>query len=178
LRRWTIFALAWFLICLAPVLQIVPHPTLRADRYLYVAALGIFVLVAEWLERKRVILILAGPLSGICLIGLTLARIPDWHDPKTLWSDCVRKNPRSAVGYYSLAGCSITEREWPTAARYLEKAVELKPDFAEAHARLGVVYFMENKEAEAREELQRALALKPQLAEARHNLMLLEQRHP
>jgi len=178
LRRWTIFALAWFLICLAPVLQIVPHPTLRADRYLYLAALGIFVLVAEWLEKKRVILILAGPLTGVCLIGLTLARIPDWHDPKALWSDCVRKNPRSAVGYYSLAGVSIMEQDWPTAEGYLEKTVALKPNFAEAHARLGEVYLMENKEAGAREELQRALALKPQLTAARHDLMLLEQRHP
>ena len=178
LRRWSIFALVWFLICLAPVLEIVPHPTLRADRYLYLAALGIFLLVAQWLEEKRVILIIAGPLTGVCLIGLTLARIPDWHDPKTLWSDCVRKNPRSAVGYYSLAGCSINESEWPTAARYLEKTIALKPDFAEAHERLGAVYLMQNKEAEGRQELQRALALKPQLTEASHNLMLLEQRHP
>jgi hypothetical protein len=178
LRRWSVFGFAWFLICLAPVLQIVPHPTLRADRYLYVAALGIFVVVAQWLEKKRVILIIAGPLSGVCLIGLTLARIPDWHDPKTLWSDCVSKNPRSAVGYYSLAGCSINESDWPTAARYLEKTIALKPDFAEAHERLGAVYLMQNKEAEARAELQRSLALKPQLTEARHNLMLLEQRHP
>ena len=64
------------------------------------------------------------------------------------------------------------------ATRYLEKTIELKPNFAEAHERLGAVYFMENKETEARAELQRALTLNPQLPDAKHNLMLLEQRHP
>lgn len=177
-RRWLVFGLGWFLICLAPVLEIVPHPTLRADRYLYLAALGVFLPVAQLLDNKRAILMVIGPFSCICLIGLTLQRIPDWHDPKTLWSDCVRKNPRSVVGYYSLAGCSLTERDLPMAVRYLKKTIELKPDFAEAHERLGGVYLLQDKNTEAREELQRALALNPQLTEASHNLMFLEQRHP
>ncbi len=175
LRNWSVFALGWFLVCLLPVLEIVPHPTLRADRYAYFAALGIFQLAAQLLPRNRVILAVAGPLSGVCLIGLTMMRIPVWHDPKSLWTDCIRKNPRSALGYYSLGGASILEHDWPAAAGHVERAVELKPDFAEAHARLGEIYWMENKPAEAREELRRALALNPQLTEASDNLKILEQ---
>lgn len=174
-RRWSIFALVWFLICLAPVLQLVPHPTLQADRYLYVSSLGVFVLVARLLHTNRAVFVTIGPLTAVCLIGLTLARIPDWHDPKTLWSDCVRKNPRDALGYYSLAGCSIAEDDWPAAELQLRKCVELKPDFAEGQARLGGVCLKEGKTADAREHLERALALKPQLAEAQHNLAILEQ---
>jgi len=176
LRRWSVFGLVWFLICLAPVLQFVPHPTLRADRYLYVSALGVFLAVALLLQQNRLLSGIAGSLSAVCLIGLTVARIPDWHDPKTLWSDCVKKNPRSAVGYYSLAGCAVAERDWRNAELHLQRAIDLKPDFAEAHARLGAVYSVEGKTAEARAHLQRALALNPQLTEARHNLLLLEQR--
>ena len=175
-RRWSAFALAWFLICLAPVLQLVPHPTVRADRYLYVAALGVFVLVAMLLHKSRALFATVGPLSVACLVGLTLARIPDWHDPKTLWSDCVKKNPQSAVGYYSLAGCAIGEKDWPTAEGQLRKCIDLKPDFAEAQARLGAVYLLEGKNTDAREHLERALALNPHLAEAQHNLAVLEQR--
>jgi hypothetical protein len=176
-RRWSAFALAWFLICLAPVLQLVPHPTLRADRYLYVAALGIFVLVALLLNKNRAVFATVGPLSAICLAGLTLARIPDWHDPKTLWTDCVKKDPRSAIGYYSLAGCAIGEHDWATAEGQLRKCVDLKPDFAEGQARLGAVFLLEGKNADAREPLERALALNPHLTEAQHNLAVLEQRH-
>ncbi|MGA2604322.1 MAG: hypothetical protein ABSG14_08850 [Verrucomicrobiia bacterium] len=175
LRRWSAFALAWFLICLAPVLQLVPHPTLRADRYLYVAALGAFLLVALLLNKNRAVFGVVGPLSAVCLVGLTLVRIPDWHDPKTLWTDCVKKNPRSALGYYSLAGCAIGEKDWPTAEGQLRKCIDLKPDFAEAQARLGAVCLLEGKNADAREPLERALALNPQLAEAQHNLAILEQ---
>lgn len=176
LRRWPAFACAWFLICLAPVLQLVPHPTLRADRYLYVSAIGVFVLVALLLHRNRAAFLTIGPLSAVCLAGLTLTRIPDWHDPKTLWSDCVRKNPRSAIGHYSLAGCAINEHDWAAAESHLRTSIELKPDFAEAQARLGAVYLLEGKNAEAREHLQCALRLKPQLPEAQHNLAILEQR--
>jgi len=176
-RRWSAFALAWFFICLAPVLQFVPHPTVRADRYLYVAALGIFVLVALLLHKNRAAFRTVGPLSAVCLVGLTLARIPDWHDPKTLWTDCVNKNPRSAIGYYSLAGCAISAHDWPTAEVQLRKCTDLKPDFAEAQARLGAVCLLERKYGDARERLERALALNPNLAEARHNLAVLEQHH-
>jgi tetratricopeptide (TPR) repeat protein len=177
MRRWSIFTLAWFLICLSPILQIVPHPTVRADRYLYVAALGIFMLVALLLHKNRTAFATVGPLSAVCLVGLTLARIPDWRDPKTLWTDCVKKNPQSAIGYYSLAGCAIAEKDWPTADAQLRKCIDLKPDFAEAQARLGTVCLLEGKFADAREHLVRALALNPQLTEAQHNLAILEQRH-
>jgi len=176
-RRWSVFALAWFLICLSPVLQIVPHPTVRADRYLYIAMLGIFALVALLLHKNRAAFVTVGPLSAVCLLGLTLARIPDWHDAKTLWTDCVKKNPQSAIGYYSLAGCAIAEKDWPTADAQLRKCIDLKPDFAEAQARLGTVCLLEGKFADAREHLVRALALNPHLTEAQHNLAILEQRH-
>ncbi|HVM60683.1 MAG TPA: tetratricopeptide repeat protein [Verrucomicrobiae bacterium] len=176
LRRWSVFAMAWFLICLSPVLELVPHPTLRADRYLYVSALGIFLLVALLLNKSRDALNIIGPLSAACLVGLTLARIPDWHDAKTLWTDCLKNNPRSAIAYYSLAGCAVGEKDWPTADSLLRKCVEIKPDFAEAQERLGAVYMFEGKNAEAREHLKRALALNPRLADAQHNLTILEQR--
>ena len=88
----------------------------------------------------------------------------------------MKKNPQSAIGHYSLAGCAITEQDWTTAESQLRMCVELKPDFAEAQARLGAVYMFEGKNAEARDHLQRALALKPQFPEAQHNLAILEQR--
>jgi tetratricopeptide (TPR) repeat protein len=175
MRRWSVFALAWFFVCLAPVVQIVPHPTVRADRYLYVSALGIFVLVAMLLHKNRAAFTTIGPLSAVCLAGLTLARIPDWHDAKTLWTDCVKKNPQSALGYYSLAGCAIGEKDWPTADAQLRKCIDLKPDFAEAQARLGTVCLLEGRTTDAREHLERAIALNPHLTEAQHNLAILEQ---
>jgi tetratricopeptide (TPR) repeat protein len=164
--RWSLFAAVWFIIALAPVSQLVPHPTLRADRYLYIAVLPLFVLIA----RQR----LLASATVIALLVLTWLRIPDWRDAKTLWSDCLAKNPRDVVALYSLSGCAVTANDWPTAERHLREAVRVKPTFAEAHERLGGVLAAQGKRAEARLELQEALKLKPHLTEARHNLRLLQ----
>jgi len=168
--RWSLFAALWFLIALAPVSQLVPHPTLRADRYLYIAALALFVLLAQLITSKRLLAVA----TVLALLALTWLRIPDWRNGKTLWSDCLAKNPRDVVALYSLSGCTVTENDWPTAERHLREAVYLKPNFAEAHERLGGVLATQGKRAEARRELERALALKPHLEEARHNLRLLQ----
>ncbi len=164
--RWGLFAAIWFVVALAPVSQLVPHPTLRADRYLYIAALPLFVLVS----RQRFV---AG-VAVVALLVLTWLRIPDWRNAKTLWNDCLAKNPRDVVALYSLSGRAVVEQDWPTAERHLREAVRVKPAFAEAHERLGGVLAAQGKRAEARRELERALELKPHLTEARHNLRLLQ----
>ncbi len=167
--RWTLFAGLWFLISLAPVLQFVPHPTLRADRYLYVAALGIFWATGRAIEKHRV----AGAVVAACLLVLTLVRLPAWRDAKTLWSDCVAKNPNSIVGHFSLSGCYVREQNWPAAEHELIMTIKLREDFAEAQARLGGVCLMLGKREEARYFLQRALELDPGLVEARQNLEIV-----
>jgi hypothetical protein len=178
LRKWSGFALAWFLIALLPVLQLVPHPTLRADRYLYIAALGIFMLVAMILQKNRAIFATIGPISVICLLGLTLARIPVWQNPKTLWSDCVAKNPRDIVGHYSLGGVFIGEGNFAAGETHLRTALEIGPNFAEAHARLGALLLVQGRHDEARAHLIRALKWKPNLPEAERYLSALEQHTP
>ena len=163
--RWALFAGLWFLISLAPVLQLVPHPTLRADRYLYVAALGIFWAIGQWKWTS---------LAIVPLFLLTWLRIPVWHDAKSLWSDCVAKQPNSVVGHFSLSGCYVREQNWPSAEAELQKTLALREVFAEAQARLGGVLLVQGKRDEARQHLQRALELDPGLSEAKVNLRLLQ----
>ena len=174
-RRWALFAAAWMLVALAPVLQLVPHPTLRADRYLYVAALGPMIWIALLGQdlRRPVLPILLGAGSAIALMGATLTRIPDWRDGQTLWSDCVAKNPTSAIGHFSLAGWCIAEHRLPDAERHLRESVRYQPDFPEAEERLGAVLLLEGHTEDARSHLKRALALNPRLIQARQHLALL-----
>jgi hypothetical protein len=163
--RWVLFAGLWFLISLAPVLQFVPHPTLRADRYLYVAALGIFWAIGQWKWTS---------LAIVPLFVLMWLRIPVWHDARSLWSDCVAKQPKSVIGHFSLSGCCVRERNWPEAEAELRKTLALREGFAEAQARLGGVLLFQGRRDEARQHLQRALELDPDLLEARENLALLK----
>jgi tetratricopeptide (TPR) repeat protein len=163
--RWALFAGLWFLISLAPVLQLVPHPTLRADRYLYVAALGIFWAIGQWKWSS---------LAIVPLLVLTWLRTPVWHDAKSLWSDCVAKQPNSIVGHFSLSGCYVREQNWPEAEAELRQTLKFREAFPEAQARLGGVLLVQGKRDEARQHLQRALQLDPNLKEARDNLALIK----
>jgi hypothetical protein len=177
-RRWIAFGLGWFLISLLPVLQLVPHPTVRADRYLYSAILGPLLTVALLLSRRPVLLKTAGVLAALSLAGLTLARIPDWQNSRTLWTDSVAKDPESPMAHYSLAGCLIGDHDLSGAEKQARLAIELKPGFAAAHERLSSLLLVEGHVEEAREHAERALALDPHLYEARHNLALINSLPP
>src|SRR5206468_5281593 len=97
----------------------------RADRYLYVAALGIFWALSRAIERYRI----AGVVAAAALLGLMWLRIPAWQDAKSLWSDCVAKQPNSIVGHFSLAGCHVRDHNWPAAEAELRKTLELREGF-------------------------------------------------
>ncbi len=174
LRRWTLFAGVWFLVALLPVSQLVPHPTVRADRYLYLAAIAVFVLAALLLERHRAAFAAVTVVSLAGCLWLTWQRLPAWRDARALWTDCLTKNPRAAIGHLGLAGCELRAQNYAAAETHLRRTLELAPDLPEAHELLGAVLLLEGRKDEARVHLRRALELKPGLPDARHNLRLLE----
>lgn len=171
-RRWGWFALGWFLISLLPVLQLVPHPTIRADRYLYLAMVGPLVLLTVRCPAgalKRV-----GIVGAIYFAVFTWGRLPVWRDGKTLWTDSVLKDQRSAVAHFSLAGILVGEGDLVRGHWHAEQAVKLNPSFAEAQERLGGILLMRGRTGEARQHLETALRLNPGLVEARRNLSLAQ----
>ena len=56
------------------------------------------------------------------------------------------------------------------AAHHFSRAVELKPDYAEAHNKLGIVLATQGKLAEAAHHFSKAVQIKPGHASARNNL--------
>ena len=65
---------------------------------------------------------------------------------------------------------SQAAREAGRSGSFLQRAVQLKPDFAEAHNNLGVAFKNQRKLDEAVACYRRALELKPDYAEAHNNL--------
>jgi tetratricopeptide (TPR) repeat protein len=59
------------------------------------------------------------------------------------------------------------------AASHLEKAIQIAPDFAQAHNNLGAMYIKLRDYIRAVEELQKAIDLDPKLESAYHNLAML-----
>jgi TolB-like protein len=93
------------------------------------------------------------------------------------FEDSVREDPGFALGYVGQADCAIMlqygwnidpEENLAKAKTMAEKALQLDPTLAEAHATFGFVHFEEYDFRKAEEELRKAIELKPSYATAHH----------
>lgn len=75
--------------------------------------------------------------------------------------------------YYNLGLSQAALGQKKQAYDAFRKAVELKPDFAEAHYNLGLLHARDEQYAEAAAEFQKAIKSNPDYAEARYNLGLV-----
>jgi tetratricopeptide (TPR) repeat protein len=81
------------------------------------------------------------------------------------------KEPRSAAEFYERGAYYFSSRNYDGAARDYRRALELQPDFAEAHNRLGRVLMMQGKFADAASEFRKAVEQKGgTYAAAQYNL--------
>ncbi len=72
-----------------------------------------------------------------------------------------------------LAQAHAQQDDYQTATRYLERALELKPDVAEAHGTLGDIYLRQGKLAEAEEALRAELRSHPGDQRAKYTLAVV-----
>ncbi|MEW5743495.1 MAG: hypothetical protein AB1938_31580, partial [Myxococcota bacterium] len=87
LRRQPLWRLllAWYVVCLLPVANLIPFPAVIADRYLYASSIAGCVAMALVFRRLRPGLF--GPLGGaavaVCLL-VTMQRANEWNDEEQL----------------------------------------------------------------------------------------------
>lgn len=160
-RRSEAFWVAWFLVTLSPMLNLVPFPALMADRYLYIPILGPLVLLArggqalgDGLRIRWVAPVLAG-LGALVCFGLTVARVPVFHDELRLWEDWAVHTP------YLTADRPLRRPADPEKIRFLRDALAHDPERAVLHNNLGALFFEAGRLPEAVAELERAHALDP-----------------
>ena len=96
--------------------------------------------------------------SGFVAIGLLLAASP---------SPIAGQTDASTVeAHFAAAQQAQKNSDYVTAEREYRAVLEIRPDFAEVHMNLGLVYQLQDQIAVAMSEFQRALHLKPALAGA------------
>jgi len=79
---------------------------------------------------------------------------------------CAQDREGEGARYSQEATAAMQAKNWPAAARALRKLEQIAPEVAEVHANLGLVYYSQNKVAEAAAELERALRINPQIPDA------------
>jgi hypothetical protein len=124
------FGLAWFVVALLPMLNLIPLRFVAADRFTYLPLVGGALAMGALTDLAE-----RSPLRGragaraalgaalITLVALTERRIPVWHDDISLWRETVKQNPHAYAGHFVLATGLAAAGDGPHALREHELAL-------------------------------------------------------
>ena len=175
---------AWFFLILAPTSSVMPIKDLAVEHrmYLPLAAIAVAVIFAAYLAWERC----AGAdatrraagqiLATILLLSATLAlghatfmRNKDYASVMAIWSDTAKKAPLNPRALNNLGWELRNAGDYPAALNYLNRAIELRPKYADAYNNLAYTYASMKRYDEAFVNCNKAIALKPDLAAPYNN---------
>jgi tetratricopeptide (TPR) repeat protein len=178
-RPW-LFAWAYFLVALLPVLGLVhmnfQDQSFVADHFQYLASMGPLALLAAGgvglgrkLELEWVPMVIGGAALGI--VGcLSWARATVFQNEDALWSNTLATNPNTWVGQNNFGAVLVEKGDLEGAIRRFRKALELNPHYVIANNDLGIVLERVGKPEEARAEYEKAIRIEPSYGVSYDNL--------
>lgn len=175
-NRNIFFWLSLFWLALAPTLTPFRFNWIVAERYLYLASLGIIVPIAYLLERlakkKQYKYAVYGfvTLAVILLSTRTIIRNIDWKNEDNLWIATGKTSPSSPNTHNNLGD---VYGRWGNKERSLQEfqtAIALKPNYADAYHNAGNVYRELGQFDKALEYYQKAVSLNPLLWQSYQNI--------
>jgi tetratricopeptide (TPR) repeat protein len=176
------FWLAWFFVSLLPVLNIIPISILRADRYMYLPAVGFFYLLSLglWKIGQRVssayrfpVLFLAGVLVAGSYGYLTVERNKLWKDHMNLWKENLRKFPQNQLAYQLLGHGYLDLGKTDLAIPYFQAGLRENPKAVILMNGLALSYQSKGDTNKAEELLLQANRMDPKDSAVLNNLGLI-----
>src|ERR1017187_8786847 len=180
--RPLLFALGYFVVTLFPVLGFFDQGfyeySLVADHWQYYSIVGVIALtVAAGVSVCRQIGkwgwdvgVSVGAVVLVTLGVATWTRARVYADSQTLWQDNLAKNPNAWVALNNMGIALLQAGSLDNAIRHYEQALQIKPDYADAHNNLGLALAQTGKIEEAIAHYEQALRLTPDYAEVHNNL--------
>ncbi len=177
--RLFFFWAGWFFISLLPVLNIVPLSILRADRYMYLPAVGFFYLIAgglwkmfsgEYRPFRLPLLLGCSFLVAGTYAYLTVERNRLWRDPIVFWEENLRKFPQSATAYKYIGNTYLHRGKLDLAMSYFQTGLRDNPDNVWLLNGMAMVHKSRNELGKAEEILLHALRLDPKDSGTYNNL--------
>ncbi len=186
-RRTLTFCAGWFAIGWFPASNIIPIGIKMADRYIYIAAIGVFYALALVLHRygdaasagsgRRTTAIRMGQVGVVAvLLGFTSQRVKIWENSVTLWSDSVAKERGNFMAHASLGSALGRRGAYDQAIFHLTESLRINPTHANTYFNLGNVYLAVGDSAAAILCFESTLALDSAYIDARINLGIVRAR--
>jgi tetratricopeptide (TPR) repeat protein len=183
-RPWLLTGWVWYLVMLLPVVGVIQvGGQAHADRYTYLPQIGIYValtwLVAEWrvrwLHHGPLRVALGVLMAGVLAVLMVCAwrQTAYWKNSETLWNHTLGCTTGNYIAYCHLAEVLREEGRKDEAISQYQKALQIKPDYAEVHNNLGILLLQKGSADEAIDHFQKALQARPDYADACNNLGLL-----
>jgi protein O-mannosyl-transferase len=171
----TLFGLAWLIAFWLPISGIFPIPSAPlADRYLYLPAIGLWLLVADQfgqlippLKKIRNWWIAAAVMILMVLAVVTVRHNPTWRNDIVLFTRLVELYPERAYGHHNL-GCAYLDKakDLDLAERSFERTLALDPVFPRLRTQMGYVRLLRRDYEGAIDHYNQAIYQNPLDAEA------------
>jgi len=180
LWRGALFAWLYFCVALIPVMGFADiyfmKYSLVADHYEYLALIGVLALLAAawWGPAgpgdRRLKLATSAAIVGL-LTALTWRQAGNYRDAETLYRATLERNPKCWLADNNLGIVEVDSGRRADARTHFVRALELNPDYAEAHFNLGLLVRREpGGTAAAAAHFARAVQLNPRYADAHYYL--------
>lgn len=172
-KRWLGLWLTYLAI-LFPVLGIVQAGgQAMADRYIYLASIPFFVIIAAGLSFPSAVGRRSGAImktvAYICFIMvtaslafLTIKQTEIWRDGVSLWSREIMLYPSDAEAYNSRGGAQNIKGELNAALADYDEAIRLAPANAGFYRNRGLIYMGQGRNDKAVMDFSKAIELKPE----------------
>lgn len=159
------FGIAWLLIALIPFCGLAPNYQGMAERYEYLASMGMAIAVLQlvskskrWVRPIAIGAVVAWFGWGAWRVN---ARSLDWKDEATLSRASLRATPRSAILWYNLALTEADTGDVSSAIAHYRRAIEVNPRYQAAFVNLSNLLRRQGKYQEALDLMTRSVALNP-----------------
>lgn len=143
-KKIVLFAAAFFVIAILPVLQILPvGETMISERYYYLPSAGLFILMANGFEylKSRISLTQWLPWIFTGIMGLLcMMRVQIWNNTYRLFLDVMHKYDNVPVAYNNIANQFTKDKKYDIAIPMYLKALDIRPDYAIGWHNLGNNY--------------------------------------
>ena len=151
-RKEIVFGMAFFVICLLPVLQLLPVGyAIVADRYFYLSSIGVFYIlgvgfsfVYEMAKEKgpgmKTIVFIPGAMIILVLSFLTWNRTEIWKDSISLLENASKQYPAIPSLYNNIGMAYGDSGNVAKELEYYQKTVELDPRITEPYINMAFRY--------------------------------------